>query len=29
MGHDLPAALWPAILDEICTLAFTPVARLR
>jgi pimeloyl-ACP methyl ester carboxylesterase len=21
MGHDLPAALWPSILDEICTLA--------
>jgi pimeloyl-ACP methyl ester carboxylesterase len=21
MGHDLPVALWPSILDEICTLA--------
>jgi pimeloyl-ACP methyl ester carboxylesterase len=24
MGHDLPAALWPSILDEICALAFGP-----
>ena len=29
MGHDLPAALWPAILDEICALAFRPVAHSR
>ncbi len=21
MGHDLPAALWPSVLDEICALA--------
>jgi pimeloyl-ACP methyl ester carboxylesterase len=27
MGHDLPGALWPAILDEICALAFRPVAH--
>jgi pimeloyl-ACP methyl ester carboxylesterase len=29
MGHDLPAALWPAILDEICALAFQPIAHSR
>jgi hypothetical protein len=21
MGHDLPAALWPSVLDEMCALA--------
>jgi hypothetical protein len=26
MGHDLPAALWPSIADEICALTACPAA---
>jgi pimeloyl-ACP methyl ester carboxylesterase len=27
MGHDLPAALWPSIVDEICALTACPAAN--